>query len=26
LNYLSRQRMESKAVQAPEDLEAKYLA
>jgi len=26
LNYLSRQRMESKAVQAPEDLEQKYLA
>ena len=26
LNYLSRQRMESKAVETPEDLEAKYLA
>lgn len=26
LNYLSRQRMESKVVETPEDLEAKYLA
>ena len=26
LNYLSRQRMESKAVESPEDMEAKYLA
>lgn len=26
LNYLSRQRMESKAVETPEDLEKKYLA